>query len=77
MIETGNHHFELVSDPREKSVHVSARSMVPYWGDPENIYSGSFGPVEVSRGQTKQTMVGTEVEYVIFEEVGSVQRPQR
>ena len=35
---------------------------------------GSFGPLEASRGQTRQTMVGIKVVYGRLEQVGSVQR---
>ena len=38
---------------------------------------GLLGPLEVSRGQTKQTMGGIEVVYGILKQVGSVQRPQK
>ena len=46
-------------------------------GTSRNTHLGSFGLLEAARGQTKQTMVGTKVEYGILEQVGSVQRPQR
>ena len=38
---------------------------------------GSFGPLEASRGQTKQTMVGIKVVYGKLEQVGSVQRARK
>ena len=38
---------------------------------------GSFGPLEASRGQTRQTMVGIKVVYGKLEQVGSVQRAQK
>ena len=38
---------------------------------------GLFGPLEVSRGQTKQTMGGIEVVYGILEQVESVQQAQK
>ena len=37
---------------------------------------GSFGPLEASRGQIKQTMVGIKAVYGILEQVGSIQRTQ-
>ena len=38
---------------------------------------GSFGPLEASRGQTRQTMVGIKVVYGKLEQVGSVQRARK
>ena len=46
-------------------------------GHPENTHLGAFGPLETSRGQTKQTMVGIEVVYGILEQVRSVQHAQK
>ena len=46
-------------------------------GHPKNIYLGSSGPLEASRGQIKQTLVGIEVVYGILEQVGSVQHAQK
>ena len=52
-------------------------TIISLWGHPENTDLGSFGPLGVIGGQTKQTMVGTKVVYGILEQVGSVQRPQK
>ena len=46
-------------------------------GHPENTDSETFGPLEASGGQTKQSMVGILVVYGILEQVGSVQQGQK
>ena len=47
------------------------------WRHPENTDSASSGPLEVSRGQTKQTEGGRKVVYGKLEQDGSVQRAQK
>ena len=42
---------------------------------PKRLIWGSFGPLEASRGQTRQTMVGIKVVYNMLKQVGSVPRP--
>ena len=59
-------------------------TVISLWERPENTHLGliwahlgSFGPLEASRGQTKQTKVGIKVVYGILEQVGSVQRARK
>ena len=59
-------------------------TVISLWERPENTHLGliwahfgSFGPLEASRGQTKQTMVGIKVVYGKLEQVGSVQRARK
>ena len=42
-----------------------------------DIRNAHFGPLDASRGQTKQTMVGIKVDYGISEQVGRVQQAQK
>ena len=74
---------DLVQNGRDTSPDVVGGLTLAYecsiavisrWGHPENTRLGSFGPLEASRGQTKQIMVGVEVVYGILEQVGSVQQ---
>ena len=50
--------------------HEQYITVISLWERPENTrkhsfgaHLGSFGPLEASRGQTRQTMVGTKVVY--------------
>ena len=52
-------------------------TVISLWERPENTHLGSFGPLEASRGQTRQTMVGIKVVYGMLEQVGSVQRSRK
>ena len=52
-------------------------TVIKLWERPENTHLGSFGPLDASRGQTKQTMVGIKVVYGKLEQVGSVPRARK
>ena len=64
-----------LTQPRSEQLRI----IPPLWG----IRKHPFGPLEASgglwepRGQTKQAMVGTEVEYGILEQVRSIQQAQK
>ena len=54
--------------------------MLSFLGHPKILLwadLGLFGPLKASGGQTKQTMVGIQVVYGIWEQVGSVQRDKK
>ena len=61
--------------------HEQYATVISLWGRPKNIHLGliwgSFGPLEASSGQTRQTMVGIIVVYGKLEQVGSVQRARK
>ena len=66
------HRLEASDVPRRGSVTITS-----LWEHPEDTHLGSSGPLEASRGQTKQAMVGIKVVSGILEQVESAQRAHK